>query len=133
MSRKEWDIKLGDKSTWEGPREGSLDNIVNFDPALRVKLLDIIDAMENTQFISFLYSGYARVVAPFVVGVSSGGNPLMRGFQTEGNSRSGKEGGWRVFQINKMDYIENHQDHFEAWDFDFDEYYPWIFEVILML
>jgi hypothetical protein len=89
--------------------------------------------MEYPQLIAFVYDGTNRVVAPFGVGISSEGNPLMRGYQLEGISRSGKGEGWRVFQIEKMEYLENQKDFFDKNDFDFDECYPWIYKVLKML
>jgi len=80
-----------------------------------------------------MYDGSDRVVCPFVVGVSMEGNPLMRGYQLEGKSVSGKGEGWRVFQIRKMEMIENYQDFFYPEDFDFNQFYPWIYKVYKML
>lgn len=93
----------------------------------------ILEAMDWPQLVVFLYGNSDRVVAPFGVGVSSEGNPLMRGYQVEGKSRSGRDKGWRVFQIRKMENLENYQDYFDADDFDFDEHYPWIYKVFRML
>jgi hypothetical protein len=93
----------------------------------------IIEAMEWPQLIVFSYDNSDRVVAPFVVGVSSDGKPLMRGYQLEGVSRSGRGEGWRVFQVGAMLNLENHQDYFEASDFDFNRVYPWIYKVFRML
>ena len=104
-----------------------------FDPETRAKIQTIFDSMEYPQLLIFKYGDSDRVVAPFVIGVSSEGNPLMRGYQLEGNSRSGKGAGWRVFQIRKMENVENHQDFFSADDFDFDEHYPWIYKTFKML
>ena len=89
--------------------------------------------MEYPQLIIFHYGESDRVVCPFVLGVSSQGNPLMRGYQVEGVSRSGKGPGWRVYQIKKMENIENYQDFFDTEDLDFNEIYPWTFKVFKML
>jgi len=89
--------------------------------------------MEWPQLIIFRYGDSDRVAAPFVLGVSSEGNPLMRAYQLEGISRSGKGEGWRVFQIRKMEKVENHQDFVNAEDFDFNQLYPWTYKVIGML
>jgi len=97
------------------------------------KIRTILEAMDWPQLIFFHYGESDRVVAPFVVGVSSEGNPLMRGYQLEGKSRSGKGVGWRVFQIRKMENLENHQDFFDPDDFDFDQSYPWIYKTFKML
>ena len=117
----------------EGVRVAEEIDLEPFDPETRVKIQTILDAMDWPQLIIFKYGESDRVVGPFVVGVSSKGNPLMRGYQLEGNSRSGKGEGWRVFQVGKMENIENHQDFFNKEDFDFDRNYPWIYKVFKML
>ena len=117
----------------EGVRVAEAEDLSYFEGETLVKLQTILDAMDWPQLIIFKYGESDRVVAPFVVGVSSEGNPLMRGYQLEGNSRSGKGAGWRVFQIRKMENVENHQDFFDKNDFDFDEHYPWIHKAFKML
>jgi hypothetical protein len=133
MTNPAWEKKATDEPIWQGPTEAEAEAIALFDSDTRFKILTILEAMQWPQLIIFKYSESDRVVAPFVVGVSSEGNPLMRGFQLEGVSRSGKGAGWRVFQINKMERVETHQEFFNADDFDFDEFYPWIYGVIKML
>jgi len=124
-----------DPEKWpsEGVRVADPWQMGDFDLETKLKMQTILDAMTWPQLIIFRYGDSDRVVAPFVVGVSSEGNPLMRGYQLEGNSRSGKGAGWRVFQVGKMEKVENHQDFFNADDFDFDETYPWIYKVFKML
>jgi hypothetical protein len=117
----------------EGVRVAEEADLSSFEGETRIKAQTILGAMDWPQLIIFKYGESDRVVAPFVVGVSSEGNPLMRGYQLEGNSRSGKGAGWRVFQIGKMENIENHQDFFSKEDFDFKETHPWIYKVFKML
>ncbi len=117
----------------EGVRVLEEVDLSGFDSDTLTKIQTIFDAMDWPQLIVFRYGESDRVVAPFVVGVSSEGNPLMRGYQLEGNSRSGKGAGWRVFQIRKMENVENHQEFFDKEDFDFDEHYPWIYKTFKML
>jgi len=117
----------------EGVRVAEAPDLSSFEGETLIKIQTILDAMDWPQLIIFKYGDSDRVVAPFVVGVSSEGNPLMRGYQLEGNSRSGKGAGWRVFQIYKMENVENHQDFFDKDDFDFDEHYPWIYKTFKML
>ena len=118
---------------YEGVRGGELEDIENIEPESIAKIETILEAMDWPQLIVFRYGDSDRVAAPFVVGISSEGNPLMRGYQLEGISRSGKGEGWRVFQIQKMEKVENHQDFFNVEDFDFQRYYPWIYKVFKML
>jgi len=133
MSNPAWEKKATDEPIYEGPRAQDLADLYDYDQETISKIQTIFDAMNWPQLIVFEYSGASRVVAPFVVGVSSEGNPLMRGYQLEGVSRSGKGEGWRMFQIKKMERVENHQDFFDAEDFDFDQNYPWTYEVFKML
>jgi len=118
---------------YEGVRGAEPEDIKDIEPDSVAKIETILDAMDWPQLIVFRYGDSDRVVAPFVIGVSSEGNPLMRGYQLEGVSRSGKGEGWRVFQIRKMENVENHQDFFDKDDFDFQQFYPWIYKVFKML
>lgn len=117
----------------EGVREAYREDLDNLEETSKLKLYRILEAMEWPQLIVFHYGESDRVVAPFVVGVSSEGNPLLRGYQLEGNSRSGKGEGWRVFQVRKMERVETFQDFFNAQDFDFDASCPWLYKVFKML
>ena len=117
----------------EGVRVAEVLDLNLFEEETRVKIQTILDAMDWPMLIVFRYGASDRVVAPFVVGISSEGNPLLRGYQLEGMSRSGKGAGWRVFQIRKMENLENHQEFFNKEDFDFDEHYPWIYKTFKML
>lgn len=133
MSNPQWEKKSTDEPIWEGPRGVDFEAMGISDRETQIKIQIIMEAMDWPQLVVFYYGDSDRVVAPFVVGVSSEGNPLLRGYQLEGVSRSGRGGGWRVFQIHKIENLENHQEFFNADDFDFDEYYPWIYKVFKML
>jgi len=133
MSRAEWDKVRGETEEWEGPREAYLEQVDDFGVETAAKIRTILDGMDFQQLIVFRYSDSDRVVAPFVVGVSSEGNALMRGYQVEGVSKSGKGPGWRVYQIKKMEKVVNFFEFFNVDDFDFDEFYPWTYKVFKML
>lgn len=133
MSNPAWEKKSTDEPIYEGPRAQDLEDFYGYDRDTLSKIQTIYDAMDWPQLIVFRYGDSDRVVAPFVVGVSSEGNPLMRGYQLEGVSRSGKGEGWRMFQIKKMEAVENYQDFFNGLDFDFDRNYPWTYKVFKML
>ena len=133
MSRSEWDKKKGDVKEYEGPRRWDKWEADLVGPVEVLKIQKILDAMESLMVIFFNYDGSDRVVAPFVMGASSTNNPLLRGYQLEGVSRSGKGPGWRVFQVWKMENLENYNEYFEPDDFDFQEFYPWIYRVLKML
>lgn len=117
----------------EGVRVAEILELSGINKDAQQKIQIILEAMDWPKLIIFRYDGSDRVVAPFVLGISSEGNPLMRGYKIEGVSRSGKGKGWRVFQINKMENVEDFQDFFRKEDFAFDEKYPWIYKVLKML
>ena len=122
-----------DPPIWTGPRVAEFWDVTGFDPARQSKVLLLLDAMDWPRLVVFMYDGSDRVVAPFVIGVSSDGNPLLRGYQLEGNSRSGKGEGWRVFQVDKIENLFDHEEFFYPDDFYFDQWYPWIYKVYKML
>lgn len=133
MSRYEWKRKMPWEKTYEGPRAADYEETGFFDIDSRIKIDQILDVMQWPKVIVFMYGESDRIVAPFVLGVSSEGNPLMRGYQLEGTSKSGKGPGWRVYQIIKMDDIEDHNEFFEPEEFDFKREYPWTYKVFAML
>jgi len=122
-----------DPPIWQGPRVAEEWELGIYTIELRDKIITILEAMDWPRVIIFQYGESDRVVAPFVIGVSSEGRPLMRGYQLEGDSKSGKGEGWRVFKVEKMLYVDTHQDFFYIEDFDFDRWYPWIYKVYKML
>jgi len=133
MSRFDFRRKMSWEKDWEGPRPATQDEFNELGDFSKTNIEMILDAMDSMQLLVFRYDESDRVVAPFVVGISSEGNPLMRGFQLEGVSRSGKGRGWRVFQVQMMDGLRNHHDFFKPEDFDFDSVYPWIYKVFALL
>lgn len=133
MSNPAYNKKSTDAPIWEGPRVAQGNDFVNIDDLDKMNLQIIYDAMDGLELITFKYDGHDRVVAPFVIGVSSRGNPLLRGYQLEGNSRSGKGEGWRVFQVRKMEMVDRYWEFFNKKDFKFDEVYPWTYKVLKML
>lgn len=133
MANPAWVKSEPGKWAREGVRVAPFEELGFLDFESQIKIETILDAMDWPQVVIFNYDGSDRVVAPFVVGVSSDGVPLLRGYQVEGFSRSGKGAGWRVFQIRKMVNVDNHQDYFIAADFDFDRGHPWIYRVFKTL
>lgn len=94
------------------------------------EIIQIIrQAIEETRTLVFIYDGSERVVDPYVFGLSSQGNPLMRGYQTDGVSVSGKGPGWRVFQVGKMLEVDFYGEWFEPAAPNYDPYVPWIWRV----
>lgn len=125
MTNPFWGKRKTDEPIWHGPRVGDWGEMLKWDPESRKKVETILDAMDWPQLIIFRYDGSDRVVAPLVLGMSSVGNGLLRGFQLEGVSKGSVKQGWRVYQLTKMEGLEDFQDFFEAKDLKFDEFYPW--------
>lgn len=61
----------------------------------------IIAAIQNRQVLRFSYNGLIREVEPHCYGVSTVGNPVLRAYQTAGQSESGSLG-WKLFTVNQM-------------------------------
>ena len=133
MSNPEWGKRKTDEPIWEGPRVVEHEDLFAIDDLDKMNLEIIFEAMEYKNLIVFEYKESSRVVAPFVLGISSEGNPLLRGYQLEGVSRSGKGAGWRVFQVKEMQMVEKDWDFFVPEEFDFDRSYPWTHKVLKMI
>lgn len=116
-----------------GVRIAPLPEVYSFSASVQDRVWFILDAMDWPELLVFDYSGFGRVVAPFVVGISSEGNALMRGYQLAGESVGGLGLGWRVFQVRKMENLDVYQEFFDAEDFEFDGFYPWVYRVFKML
>ena len=133
MSNPEYNKRKTDEPIWEGPRIVESEDLFAIDDLDKINFEIIFEAMEYKNLIVFEYKESSRVVAPFVLGISSEGNPLVRGYQLEGVSRSGKGAGWRVFQLKEMQEVEKHWDFFIPEEFDFDRIYPWTYKVLKMI
>ena len=133
MSKPEWEKRKPGEPGYEGVRAAGWWELGLLSPGDQLIVDTVLEAMAWCQLIIFRYGESDRVVAPFVVGVSSEGNALMRGYQVEGVSKSGKGPGWRVYQIKKMEKVANYFEFFNVDDFDFDEFYPWTYKVFKML
>ena len=129
MSNPAYNKRRIDKPFYYGPRVVSGEDLGILSEASRAKVQVILDAMVWPQLVSFHYGDSDRLVAPFVIGVSSIGNPLLRGYQVRGVSKSGKGPGWRVFQVVEMESVENYEEFFDPLDFGFDGFYPWMYKV----
>ena len=133
MAKEKWDYSGVEKEPYEGVRFAEFEEIGFLPDQEQIKIVRIIEAMEMTREIAFVYTERLRIVAPFAVGFSSEGNPLLRGYQMEGESFSRKGCGWRVFQVVKMEEVELHWVYFNPDEFDFVRDYPWIYRVIKMV
>lgn len=133
MPRAEYKRGFKQYGPYEGPRVGKWEDFVGLDDLDLMNLEEIWDAMELSELLVFEYSKTDRVVAPFVLGMSHKGNPLLRGYQLEGTSKSGKGKGWRVFQVREMSMVDGFGEFFYPEDFKFVNEYPWTYKVYKML
>ena len=61
----------------------------------------LISAIQQRKYITFTYSGLARVAQPAAVGMSRAGNHALRCFQTEGGHiNAGHE--WDFCELSKI-------------------------------
>jgi hypothetical protein len=67
---------------------------------------DIINAIENYNLIRVWYVPGSRIVEPQALGRSADRNQLMRAFQTEGASSSGKGAHWTIFRVDQIRSLE---------------------------
>lgn len=72
----------------------------------------IISAIENMNVIEFHYNGHWRVVEPHAYGVTPKGNEVLRAYQKDGTSDSGKVPDWRLFSVNKIEGLKIIDDTF---------------------
>ena len=61
----------------------------------------IIQAIENKKLLELIYDGGRRVVEPHCFGRNSKGNEIVRAFQVDGYSSTGKMG-WKLYDIAKV-------------------------------
>lgn len=64
----------------------------------------ISSAIEKRQVLEFHYDGGIRIVEPFCYGISTAGNEVLRGYQTGGYSKSGRNS-WKMFRVNEISSI----------------------------
>ena len=133
MSKPEWEKRKAGEPGYQGVRAAGWWELGLLSPGDQLIVDTVLEAMAWCQLIIFRYGESDRVVAPFVFGASSAWNLLLRGYQLEGASRSGKGQGWRVFQVGKMGLTDNHQDLFDPDEFVFNEIYPWTYYVLATL
>jgi len=62
----------------------------------------ICDAIALRQLIRFNYDGGYRIVEPFCYGMGTAGNELLRAYQVEGYSKSGRPVGWKLFRVSQI-------------------------------
>lgn len=72
------------------------------------------EAIRLRRVVAFTYDGLPRTVEPFLLGITTAGNPALRGFQTEGGSNSGRVPGWLLFSLRKIERLTMCQAEFSG-------------------
>ncbi|RLA99334.1 MAG: hypothetical protein DRG83_13180 [Deltaproteobacteria bacterium] len=63
---------------------------------------ELCDAIRSQRLVHFFYRGGFRTVEPHCYGISTAGNEVLRAYQVEGHSESGKPIGWKLFRVSEM-------------------------------
>lgn len=63
---------------------------------------ELLDAITNREVICFYYESLLREVEPHCYGKNPKGETVMWGFQTGGQSKSGRVPCWRLFDAARM-------------------------------
>lgn len=88
----------------------------------------ICEAIRDRKLIQFQYEGLSRVVEPYCYGIATTGNELVRAYQVEGSSSTGKLE-WKFFDIDKIIDLEVLDESFNVNNSDFKPNDPVILEV----
>ncbi|MDR0866594.1 MAG: WYL domain-containing protein [Candidatus Symbiothrix sp.] len=76
---------------------------------------EIIYAIKEKKLIQFDYDGESRTVEPYCYGLTTKGNEVIRAYQVDGYSSSGRMG-WKLYDLAKADDIEVSDESFEVRD-----------------
>lgn len=66
----------------------------------------ICNAIQARAVIQFHYDGGLRVVEPHCHGISRRGKEVLRAYQVQGHSRSGKTVDWKLFEVSKISGLQ---------------------------
>jgi len=72
----------------------------------------ICDAIYNRCVLKFTYHGHPRVVEPHAYGLSRALNEVIRCYQTDGTSRSGKVPDWKLIRVDQIESLTVTEEHF---------------------
>lgn len=75
-------------------------------------ILQLTNAIESQLIIEFHYDGEIRIVEPHCHGISAKGNHVLRAFQVDGYSSTGKFG-WKLYDMSKVPNITVSETIFE--------------------
>lgn len=68
----------------------------------------LVKSIRKRTVVKLKYRGEPRerIVEPYVLGVNRLGNTLLRAFQQSGYSTSGNSEGWKLFNVELIEYVE---------------------------
>ena len=72
----------------------------------------ICEAIRNRAVLEFYYDGQNRIVEPHAHGLSTAGNNVLRCYQIEGGSISGKVPGWKLMDVSKIKSLKKTERRF---------------------
>lgn len=75
-------------------------------------LADIVAAIQQQRTLTINYAPGLREIEPHAVGYGSGGQILLRAFQTSGVSASGKPVNWKLFRVGRLGGAPQAGGHF---------------------
>lgn len=76
------------------------------DPRLAARAAWLTAAIRARRALHLLYNGSWRVVHPHAVGRTSRDKTVLLAWQTAGFGRSGEREGWRMFDVARIDAVE---------------------------
>lgn len=72
------------------------------------------EAISKMKRIEFQYDGGQRIVEPHCLGVTTAGNPALRGYQISGFSVSGAVPDWHMFVLSKISNLKILNESFHS-------------------
>ena len=68
----------------------------------------LIKSIKDKSVVKLRYRGEPRerIVEPYVLGMNHLGNTLLRAYQQSGFSSSGNVEGWKLFNVELIEYVE---------------------------
>ncbi len=70
-------------------------------------------AITDKYLVQFKYVGRSRIVEPFVCGISTAGNYVLRGFQIRGSDKT-KPLCWRLYELSEISQLSVTQHGFKG-------------------
>jgi hypothetical protein len=74
----------------------------------------ICEAIKNKQIITFEYNYGIRTVEPFLLGISTQENKVLRAFQLKNSNKLQEKSVWRMFDLSGIKRIQLTTDHFNG-------------------